>query len=236
MRNVMKRKALLGVLLALMMAVGFMPVAAYADGGTVEYQGHADGFVFTPGTDASPTDLFPGLKDAVPGDTLTDSVEVVNNGAKPAKIYLKALEPADQEPALLPELNLTVKQGETVLNEGTAAEKGALADNVLLAELAPGEKVTLDLELSMPIELGNEYQDATAFINWQFTAEEEEDPVPDDGDDDQPGDNPGGDDPGKVTPKKADGKGAKTGDPAMMGLALLLVGAAGAGAAASRKK
>jgi len=71
----------------------------------------------------------------------------------------------------LSQLNLKVRNGEEVLYEGPAHESGSLTDNLLLCELKKGEQHDLTVELSVPIELGNEYANRVGEVDWIFTVE-----------------------------------------------------------------
>lgn len=53
--------------------------AAYADTGSVTYDGNAQSFVFLPGSDYSPSDLFPDFKGVMPGDRLTQTLRLRND-------------------------------------------------------------------------------------------------------------------------------------------------------------
>ena len=55
-----------------------MALTAYA-AGNVTYYAEADEFVFAPGSNHSPTDLFSNLKGVMPGDTITDQIEIKNH-------------------------------------------------------------------------------------------------------------------------------------------------------------
>ena len=60
-------KRLLAVLAALVLMLSAATTVFAADG-NVSYSGNAGQFIFEPGTEYSPTDLFPDLKDVMPGD------------------------------------------------------------------------------------------------------------------------------------------------------------------------
>ena len=71
----------------------------------------------------------------------------------------------------LQQLNMTVKNGETVIFQGTPDVAGSLANNVLLGQLSKGESMKLTVELDVPIDLGNEYAHRVGEVDWVFLAE-----------------------------------------------------------------
>ena len=66
---------------------------AQAANSNVTYTGQAEKFIFTPGTEYSPTDLFPNFKDLMPGDTVKETITVTNmaGDCDYVEIYLKAV-------------------------------------------------------------------------------------------------------------------------------------------------
>ena len=198
-------KRLFSLVLAMVMMTGFALSSSAA--GLVTYEGEAEKFIFTPGTEYSPTDLFTDFKNLMPGDSISQTVRVVNNGKAgyTTKIYLKALGPTDvangtilgngndtdgmtDKPVyqkLLSQLNLKVVKvdGDEKLFDATAEKTDGLTDWVLLGSLRKGGEVDLTVSLEVPVEMGNEFQDVAGALDWAFKIEEIPDPsVPDTGD------------------------------------------------------
>ena len=206
------------LLLATIMAV--FATASVAFAGEVSYEGEADGFVFSPGGSDSPTNLFTGMDSVMPGDELTDTVDVANNSGDTVKIYMRALGASDDDADFLSQLDLTVDKSGDSLFDAPADQQGGLADWVLLGSMSPGAKATLNLTVNVPKTMGNDYQNATGDINWQFKAE-----VPDKDNGDDPSGSDGGD-------KTTGGSKTNTGDRVMLGLVIAILAAAAIGAIA----
>ncbi len=163
-----------------------VPVSALD--GKVTYSGNAGEFIFEPGSKHSPTDLFPDFKGVMPGDRLTQKVTVKNNAEKEVKvkIYLRALGAHEDSEDFLSELHLQVQKSENnemaYMFDAAASETAQLSDKVCLGTLYSGGEVNLNVILSVPTELSNEYQSKIGYLDWEFTVEEfpveEEDPKP----------------------------------------------------------
>lgn len=187
MKKTCKTIASLVMMLVLLLGIG---APAYADG-TVSYKGGAEKFVFLPGSSYTDTDLFDGFKGVMPGDTLTQTVEVRNRflGTGSVRIYLRAVAHDEQTNPLssavaasdetvatmsdfLSQLYMEVWQGDQCIYTGSPDELDGLKNNVLLGTIPRFKSTTLTVKLQVPAELGNEYANRVGEVDWVFTAEE----------------------------------------------------------------
>lgn len=162
------------VLLTIVLLIASTTFTAFA-ASTVTYDGNANKFIFEPGSDYSPTDLFSDFKGVMPGDSITQKIFIKNDVENDVKIklYIRSTGAKENSEDFLSKLNLKVSQnGDSNLFDAPADESAQLSEWVCLGTFYSGAEIDLNVTLDVPVELGNDYQDAVGYLEWQFKAEE----------------------------------------------------------------
>jgi len=145
--------------------------------GTVSYDGDAKEFVFSTDGSGAPSELFTAFKNVMPGDTITQDLSVVSSArGQKVRIYLRAVPAKAEDTTFLSQLHLNVVQNSSdgqdkILFDAQADQPATLEEWTLLGTFFYGNKTDLTLTLSVPIQMGNEFQDAAATLSWEFMAE-----------------------------------------------------------------
>lgn len=173
MKNLTRKLVTFFLILSVLMG---MSVAAFAS--SVTYTGKAKRFIFAPGSDDSLTDLFENFKGVMPGDELTQQITVKNDSANKVKvkIYVRSKGAHEDSVEFLSKLHLKVATSSentmAYMFDAAADQTDGMSDWVLLGTLYSGGEVNLDVTLNVPIDLGNEFQDAVGLIDWEFRVDE----------------------------------------------------------------
>lgn len=206
MKRILRNLSSLFLVLVMILSLS---ATAYAEESTITFTGAAEGFAVEPGSEYTATDLFDNFKDVMPGDKLTETIQIRNEAedCDYIKLYMRAVvhdedgnpltysEPFEQLDGkdqsgenqtvvdgqrdetvatmqeFLSQLTMRIYNGDQLIYEASPDEAGALINNVLLGTLSNGESLTLNVELDVPAELGNEYANRVGEVDWVFLAE-----------------------------------------------------------------
>ena len=181
-------KAITSLVLMLLVVMS-MSVTALAASPSITFEGFSKGFDFQPGSEYTETDLFQNFKNVMPGDTLTESITFTNSAADCdfVNLYMRAethdetANPLSEKAAetetvatmtdFLSKLSMKVWNGTELIYEASPDELDGLRTNKLLGTFRTGETATLKVELTVPIDLGNEYANRVGEVDWIFHVE-----------------------------------------------------------------
>ena len=185
-------KTMLSLLLALVMALS-LSVSAFAADPTVDivYKGK-DKLLITPKTtEFTTTDLFGGgFKGVMPGDTLKETITFKNDTttsrSRYVKLYIQAVaHDAEKNPPVaettetvatmtefLSRLSMKVWNGTELIYDASPDELDGLAEPKLLGTFRKGDTATLTVQLTVPLELDNDFANRLGEVDWKFIAEE----------------------------------------------------------------
>lgn len=188
MKRMFRRLYSLLLVLGMLLNLG---VTVLAEDPVIVFKGAQEGFEFKPGSQYTASDLFDNFKDIMPGDKLTEEIQIKNEASDCdyIKLYMRAVVHDENENPLsdgvagqsvetvatmqdfLSQLTMRIYNGEELIYDASPDEAGALVNNVLLGTLIKGESLNLKVELDVPIELGNEYANRVGEVDWVFLAE-----------------------------------------------------------------
>ncbi len=181
-------KAITSLVLMLLVVMS-MSVTAFAASPSITFEGFSKGFDFQPGSEYTETDLFGSFKNVMPGDTVTETITFTNSATDCdfVNLYMRAeahdetdnpLSPkvAEKETVatmteFLSKLSMKVWNGTELIYDASPDQLDGLKSNKFLGTFRTGETATLKVELSVPIELGNEYANRVGEVDWIFHVE-----------------------------------------------------------------
>lgn len=169
-----KLRRILSICLAVVLVVGMaVPASAATTGPAVMYNGSTREIEFQnawPFGENTQPDLFPNMKNLMPGDSVTQEITVGARkmGIDSARIWLRAENPNEDY------IKLVETYGQWVtlrVTNGTEEITGDLANGVLLGTFFGNRKTNVTVELAIDILADNNLQALVAEIDWVFTVE-----------------------------------------------------------------
>ena len=187
------------LLLSLVLVMALAPTAlAAGQVATVDITGKTDTFVFGPGSGMSDTDLFPNFKNVMPGDTVQQRIAITHDGygLNSLNVYMRAVphnssnlpgnKVLEHEGTVaemnefLSQLNLKIWKGtdtsKTPIYDGSPNGTGGMGGFIHLGEFRKGRTGHITAQLTVPIEMGNEFADRAGEVDWEFRVDEIESP------------------------------------------------------------
>ena len=187
MKHIAKKS--ISFILMLLLVMSFATTAFAADS-SITFTGFSSGFEFQPGSEYTETDLFGSFKNVMPGDTVAEEITFTNSATDcdfvnlymRAEVHDETANPLSEKVAasgetvatmteFLSKLSMKVWNGTELIYDASPDQLDGLKDNVFLGTFRTGETATLKVELSVPIELGNEYANRVGEVDWIFHVE-----------------------------------------------------------------
>ena len=143
---------------------------------SVVYEGNAHKLV------AAPDDFFSSFGVLMPGDSVSDSVEIKNTTDNNAEIFFYAgyENQTDEQVDLLKALEIQIRYGGKEIYKGKLTEE-SLNTGISLGTYAPGQGGKMDFTITMPSSLGNAYARRNADVKWVFMVNEDTPQTPSSG-------------------------------------------------------
>ena len=181
-------KTISSLVLMLLMVMS-LASTAFAASPSITFHGFSRGFDFQPGSEYTETDLFGNFKNVMPGDTVTETITFTNSATDCdfVNLYMRAeahnetenplsTKVAETESAatmteFLSKLSMKVWNGTELIYDASPDQLGGLKDNKFLGTFRSGETATLKVELTVPIELDNQYANRAGEVDWIFHVE-----------------------------------------------------------------
>ena len=135
---------------------------------SVEFSGKAHKLI------AVPDDFFTNLETAMPGDILTDSIEISNTTKQEVEIYFRTSTEGRTEAQIqmLKEIPFQIRQNRKVLYKGSL-DSEKLTRMQSLGSFAAGQKDRLEFQLKIPEDWDNAYALRKTDVTWIFAVNEE---------------------------------------------------------------
>lgn len=181
-------KTICSLVLMLLMVMS-LASTAFAVSPSISFHGFSRGFDFQPGSEYTETDLFGNFKDVMPGDIVTETITFTNSATDCdfVNLYMRAeahdetenplsTKVAETESAatmteFLSKLSMKVWNGTELIYDASPDQLDGLKDNKFLGTFRSGETATLKVELTVPIELDNQYASRAGEVDWIFHVE-----------------------------------------------------------------
>lgn len=138
--------------------------------------------VVEPGSTYSNSDLFDNFKGVMPGDYLEEEITIVNEYPEfdGIDVYMRAILPEALESGkdtntmheFLSKLSMKVFNGTELIYDASPDLLDGLSENVYLGSLKNGESLKLNVQLYVPLDLDNKYQDQIGEVSWLFTVQD----------------------------------------------------------------